>query len=427
MSTTQRFIFLLSCLLLPLWADPSHAQAEDAAPSPSLTYREALERVLASDPRIALLNARLEEAEGLAEQAALALNPSLEAEVENLLGSGPFEGLDAAEATITYVQELETAGKRRLRTAAAEGEREATRIGLDALRLSIASETRTAFDRVVLAQRWLDLRQRERDLAIESLEETRRLLEAARVSATETARAELAAQERKFRVRRAEREALAAREALASLWGEAADTGFRAEDAVEILAPPPLEALEALLPAHPDLSRLEALRSVREAERDLDEAKGTPNMELFAGARHFREEDGDTAFLVGFGLPLPLFDRNQGNIRAAAARLRMLDAETEALQRDLRLGIRAAWRALSSAFADATELGESLLPAAEEALAQTREGYREGRYPLLNVLESRQALYDVQEAELEALERAVQAQADLERLTASSLANRSNR
>jgi hypothetical protein len=41
----------------------------------------------------------------------------------------------------------------------------------------------------------------------------------------------------------------------------------------------------------------------------------------------------------------------------------------------------------------------------------------------LNVLESRQALYEIQEAELEAMSRVIQARATLERLTATSLTN----
>jgi cobalt-zinc-cadmium efflux system outer membrane protein len=418
-STYRRQFFILTLTSLALLFGQEAKEPGDS----SLTFDAALTRVLKVDPRLALMEAQLEEAAGLADQAAVSPNPTLEAEVENILGTGAFEGMDAAETTITYAQELETAGKRRLRTAVAERDRETLRIGLEALRLQIASETRTAFDRVVVAQRRLDLRKQELELATQNLDETRRLLEAARVSAVETARAELAVRERNFALRQAEREELAAREALANLWGASEAPFIHITEQVALTEPPVLEKLETHIGNHPDLRQLEAGRNAREAELELEEANATPNVEVFAGIRQFREDDGDTAFLVGVGLPLPLFDRNQGNIRAARARISALDAERDTLSRELLLEVRSSWRELSSAFSDAVELRETLLPAAENALTQTREGYREGRYPLLNVLEGRQALYDIQEAELEALERVIQARAALERLTATPLTN----
>jgi cobalt-zinc-cadmium efflux system outer membrane protein len=289
--------------------------------------------------------------------------------------------------------------------------------------LQIASKTRTAFDRVVVAQRRLDLRKQELELANQNLDETRRLLEAARVSAVETARAELAVRERNFGLRQAKREETAALEALANLWDSSETSSIRAADTVTLRKPPALQKLETLIRNHPDLRQLEASRSARNAELELEEANATPNVEVFGGIKHTREDDGDNAYLVGVGLPLPLFDRNQGNIRAAQARIAVLDAEHDTLRRELMLEIRTAWREFSSAFEEASELRDTLLPAAEKALTLTREGYREGRYPLLNVLESRQALYEIQEAELEAMSRVIQARATLERLTATSLTN----
>jgi cobalt-zinc-cadmium efflux system outer membrane protein len=397
-------------------------EAEEIGDSP-LTFNAALTRVLEVDPRISLLEAQLEEASGLADQATVAPNPNLEAEIENILGTGPFEGMDAAETTLTYTQEFETAGKRRLRTAVAERDRETLEIGLEALRLQISAETRSAYDRVVVAQRRLDLRKQELELANQSLDETQRLLKAARVSSVEMARADLAVRERKYGLHQAEREELAAREALANLWGAMEAPILQITDEVMLIEPPSLDKLEAQVGKHPDLRQLEVGRNAREAELELEEANATPNVEVFGGIRYTREDDGDMSFLVGVGIPLPLFDRNHGNIRAARARITALEAGRETLRRELLLEVRSSWRELSSAFSEAVELRETLLPAAEHALNQTREGYRQGRYPLLNVLEGRQALYDIQEAELDALERVIQTRSALERLTATPLSN----
>src|SRR5690554_1075411 len=112
------FVCLFSLFLSALLRAQSTPATPPGADSPPyLTFNDAVARVLDADPRVSLLRARLEEAAGLAEQAALRPNPALEAEVENILGTGPFDGLDAAETTVIYAQELETGGQRRLRTA----------------------------------------------------------------------------------------------------------------------------------------------------------------------------------------------------------------------------------------------------------------------------------------------------------------------
>lgn len=419
MSKFRISLFLSFFSLASLQAQPVPDSGSNS--TSALSFQDVFERVLASDPRLAVLEYRLQEADGLVEQASLRPNPALEAEVENILGTGPFDGLDAAETTVTYTQELETDGKRRLRSAVAEGEREALRIDLESLRLEILSETRGAFDRTVLAQRRVGLRKNQLELAEASRAEVQKLLESARASSVETARAELAVREQAFALRQAEREAQSAREALIALWNPDGAAAFRVTDDLSVAEPPPLEDFLSGMLALPGMRRLEKEYQTRQTEVELEEALGKPNVEVFGGVRHSNEEDGDVAFLVGVGLPLPLFDRNQGNIRAAKARMEVLQAEQQTLQRQIRLELSAAWREAMSTHADATELQTQLLPAAEEALNQTEAGYEAARYPLLNVLESRQALFDIREAELEALERYLSARAALERLTGTPI------
>lgn len=419
MSKSRISLFLSFFYLASLQAQPVPDSGSNS--TSALSFQNVFERVLDSDPRLSVLEYRLEEADGLLEQASLRPNPALEAEVENILGTGPFDALDAAETTVTYAQELETGGKRRLRSAVAEGEREALRIDLDSLRLEILSETRAAFDRTVLAQRRVDLRKNQLELAEASRAEVQKLLESARASSVETARAELAVREQTFALRQAEREAQSAREALIALWNPDGASAFRVTDDLSVAEPPPLEDLLSGIATLPGLRRLEKEYQTRQTEVELEEALGKPNVEVFGGVKHTNEDDGDMAFLVGVGLPLPLFDRNQGNIRAAKARMEVLQAEQQTLQRQIRLELSAAWREAASTHADVTELQTRLLPAAEEALNQTEAGYEAARYPLLNVLESRQALFDIREAELEALERYLSARAVLERLTGTPL------
>jgi len=46
----------------------------------------------------------------------------------------------------------------------------------------------------------------------------------------------------------------------------------------------------------------------------LENAKKIPDLTVSGGVRRLNEND-DTAFVMGFSVPLPLFDRNQGALR----------------------------------------------------------------------------------------------------------------
>src|SRR5690554_2512483 len=93
--------------------------SSQVAAQPSLTLREALSRSLEHSPALAEFPYRQRAAEARALQASLSPNPELSLEVENLAGSGRFDGADSAEVTLALSQVIELGNKRRLREAVA--------------------------------------------------------------------------------------------------------------------------------------------------------------------------------------------------------------------------------------------------------------------------------------------------------------------
>src|SRR5690606_23601934 len=104
---------------------------------------------------------------------------------------------------------------------------------------------------------------------------------------------------------------------LAALWGSSAPDFAQVEGELDSLpALPPLHALEQQLDALPrlqlarqDLERLKALAQ-------LERSRRMPLVTVTAGARRIGETD-ETIPVVGVSLPIPLFDRNQGNVLEA--------------------------------------------------------------------------------------------------------------
>jgi cobalt-zinc-cadmium efflux system outer membrane protein len=79
---------------------------------------------------------------------------------------------------------------------------------------------------------------------------------------------------------------------------------------------------------------------LRRALLSAEKAARIPDVEAAVGLKHF-EGDGTDAMIFGVGMPLPLFDRNQGNM--ASAEHELLVAQSE------RAPARQLWRRLRAA------------------------------------------------------------------------------
>src|SRR5690606_5662061 len=118
------------------------------------------------------------------------------------------------------------------------------------------------------------------------------------------------------------------------------------------------------------------------------------------------EESNDQAFVVGISIPLPLWNRNQGNVAAAQARARSAAARQAVALSDYRQAVAEARADYLAAEAKADTLEAESLPRAEEALRLVEIGYREGKFALIEALSAgeardgiRRALIDAREAQ----------------------------
>jgi cobalt-zinc-cadmium efflux system outer membrane protein len=412
----QKSLQVLFILLLP--SGSLRAEATSQNEVEGLTFTQALQRAMAADPRLELNTTLAEASDGQVEQAKLRPNPVIGTEVENFLGTGPLRGVQGLEVSLGVSQVIETAEKRARRTELAVAERALVDWDREALIARIEASVRSAFVDVLLAQEMLVLREEQLDLAKRSAAETARLVDAARSPKVEQTRAELSVRRQAFAKQQAEREYAAAKSVLASFWSDSVPLDFTVAGEIALESETPeLSQLATKLSHTAAVARFAAVEKTRKAAVDLERARATPDVEVFAGGRYFNEEEGEAAFLVGVEVPWPVFDKNQGNIRKARAKLRAVGLERRATHRELMMALNRAYQQLLSAQEEAGAIQSDLLPAAEATLRDTEEGYERGQFQQLAVLDSRSALFEVREAYLEALRRYATAQAEIQALT----------
>jgi len=381
--------------------------ADEAAPLRTLTVEECLSRVAERSPDLKAGAYRTEAAASRAKQAALRPNPRLETEVENVAGTGDARGFQAAESTVSLVQEIEWGGKRQSRTAAAEAEADASRAGEAALRHAALFEARRAVLAVLLSQEKLRLGEetlalvRETESGVLAREQAGKAtaVDAERARA-ERLRAELDVQASRTEQRDAVRE-------LALCWGETEPAFDAVAGSLAVPASaelPPLDGLVVRAANHPALLAADAQARLAEANVRVAQAARKPNVELATGLRRFEAFDG-LGFVAGVGVELPLFNNNRGALRAAErdAEAARLDAVAVRLKNE---GFVRRLYAKLRALADReAQLRATVVPSAERTLTLVREAYAQGKVGQLDVLEARRSLA---EAQLDALTAAAE-------------------
>jgi cobalt-zinc-cadmium efflux system outer membrane protein len=351
-----------------------------------VTLAAALERAQAQSPLITSAQAALAAAQGRARQAGFSPNPEASLESENIAGSGPYEGFSNAETTFSIGQRLELGGKRRTRAAAAQAEVEAAIVRVAIARADLIQEVKTQYAEALEADARVALAKEAAERANDLAGVAATLVEAGREPPLRALRASTASDEADAAVLAAQAQAAAARRALTSLWADP-------DPEIDLVEPPAGPTLSAAIDptASLDVRLAQAEREAAQAAIDRERAAGRPDLTIQAGVRRF-EQTGDQALIVGFTAPIPIRDRNQGNVAAARADATAAEArERLVLARSVR-AVRDAQASLRAAEARLEVLQSRTVPQAQQAVDLARQGFQAGKFSLLDVLDAQAAL-----------------------------------
>ena len=152
----------------------------------------------------------------------------------------------------------------------------------------------------------------------------------------------------------------------------------------------------------------------------MEQSKRIPDVTVSGGVRYFNETD-DTGFVVKLSLPLVLFDYNQGGVLEARYRLSQAEEERRATEVRVSAALAEVYQSLITAYRDVTGIQRDVLPAVEEAFQVATEGYRQGKFGFLDVLDAQRTLFDTKGQYLDALSAYHKAVAETERLIGEPL------
>ena len=120
-----------------------------------------------------------------------------------------------------------------------------------------------------------------------------------------------------------------------------------------------------------------------------------PNIDAMVSLRN-HSLTGDNITNIQVGIPVPLFDKNQGNIRAAEAEEAMRLAELRRLKLSLRQRAASVYRDFETARIAESRYREEILGSATKNLNLITKGYQDGQVDFLSMLTAQRTLLNVQ-------------------------------
>lgn len=396
-------------LCVAVWPAYALAEIEPAAP---LTLQAALALAAGANPELSAARHEVLAVDGAVRQAGLLPNPSLSMERVDTRRRAD----DRRETTLQLSQPLELGGKRAARVQAAERGRDSATAELAVKQAQVRADVIAAYFAVLGAQEQLRLAREADELAQRAASATGRRVVAGKVSPVEETRARVAASSVQLESMRAASTLATARKRLAGLWGNPMPRFERAEGAMDALPALPDQAvLQQRLARSPAMALARSQLERSQALAQVELSRRTPDITLNIGSKR-SEELGRTQAVFGVSLPLPFFDRNQGNVLESARRVDKARDELAVAALRLDAELSQAREEFDLALRQAHALRNDILPGAQSAYEAASTGFEYGKFGFLEVLDAQRTLLQAKSQYLDTLAEAHRAMAAIDRI-----------
>lgn len=402
-----------SCVAVASAQEPAAAQLPSG---PALTLEQAITAAGGSAPAAQAAQAGIDAAQAGRSVAGLRPNPSVQTQVENVLGTGPYNGFDQAETTVGLSVPIEMGGKRSARIAVADAQTSRAVLMAAITQADIRLQVTQLYVDAIATERRADTARDQLRIAQEAFNAARIRVQAGRASPIEEQRADVARVNAEAGVERSQRLADTARLNLGRRIGQPA-AGTLDVTALETLpAPtygPPAVASTGTLA----LAAADADLAVADAGIRLARAQRVPDVTVGPGIRRL-QANKDTAAVFSISIPIPLFNSGAAAVTQARAERNRVEAQRRVTALDVEQAISEAQTEAANAATTARAASGPALAAAQEAARIARIGYREGKFSQLELLDAERTLAETRVAAIDALAAYQNARAQLERLTA---------
>ena len=387
---------------------PRMGRAQEDATG-ALVALEQVEKIAGeSNPTLRQAEAEIRAAKARQRQSGLYPNPTVAYTGDEIRGGSVGGGKQGFFVQQTVV----TGGKLGLSREVFGKEVKLAEIEAEEQKTRVQSAVKMAFLRVLAAQELLYARRDLAQIALDSVETQRRLMNTGQADETEVLEAEVEAQRMRMSARMQENTLREEWRSLAAVIGRpdlplSTVAGDLEKGWPEVNEE---EAVGAIAKNSPAVRIAETAEARAQSVLGRARREAIPDIQVRGGMEYNNELLGSAPFAKGWegiaevAVQIPLFNRNQGNVSAARADIERAAGEKKRISLTLRERAASAADQYANARVMAVEYRDEMLPRAKKAysLMAGRYGQMLASYP--RVLDAQRKLYELQIEYIGALE-----------------------
>jgi len=387
---------------------PRMSRAQENAKGALFTLEQAEKIAGEANPTLRQTEAEIRASKARLQQSGLYPNPTVAYTGDEIRGGSVGGGKQGFFVQQTMV----TGGKLGLSREVFAKDVKLAEIEAEEQKMRVQSAVKMAFLRVLAAQELLDARRDMAAIAQDSTETQRRLMNTGQADETEVLEAEVEAQRMRMGARMQENTLREEWRSLAAVIGQpglplATVAGDLEKGWPEVNEEEAVEAIAKESPAVriADVTEARAQNVFSRARREA-----IPDVQVRGGMEYNHELLGSVPFAKGWegiaevAVEIPLFNRNQGNVRAARADIERAVQEKKRISLTLRERAASAVDQYANARLMASEYREEMLPRAKKAYGLMAEKYGQMLASYPRVLDAQRKLYELQIEYIAALE-----------------------
>lgn len=379
--------------------DATPALPPEPATDTALTLEVLIGIAESSSPNLGQSAAEVESARGRAHQAGLYPNPVASG------GAGQLGGRDSQYYGMLS-QEIVTKRKLQLDQAAICREVFQAESRYVKVRFELLTAVRQGYYAVLAGQKRVDVLRQLAEIARKSEAAAVRLQEAGEGTRSDTILLRLELEKAELSLENAEAVLAAARRQLAAAMGSRELRIDRVEGdlraSLEQFAAQTL--IDGYVPYNADVMVAE-----QEVDRNrilLERARVQPYPNVTVNAGYMRQFTGtvDNIGIVTLDVPLPVWNKNEGNIYAARSNMTRAAHNVAQVQNTIARHVAEVQGRYRAADQNVHRYEERIVPLAREGVQVIQQGFAQGQFDFLRLLQAQRALVEAQLGYLSALE-----------------------
>lgn len=394
-SSLARFVFSLVCVsaglaalmpmprclaqqtiqrLPPVDILPNLNRSKNAA---GVTLSDLENLAVRSNPAVARAVLAVDAARGNWLQAGLYPNPLVGGGEQQVGSRGRAE-----QDNISYSQEIVRGGKLKLSREVAAREVTRAEQNLAVTRVRVLTDVRIAFYTALVAQQQRTVADRLVEIARSGLETAEGANRDRPVYENDVLEARIELRSAEIEARQAYNRHLSAWRSLAAVIGQPARPLAELSGDLTTIATQREwdETIQRVWAQSPQIAA--ASTQIERARAALRRARAEPTPNLTIDALYNWRDNGiggDPDGAIQLSLPLPVFNRNQGNIGASVAEIGMAQCDLQLLELGLQNRLAGIYERYATAHYQVIQYRDAILPAARAALKLTDENFRAGK------------------------------------------------